>query len=88
MKPKHCHERTLGTETYLSIIANYIVIFLSSHMSLFDRVLAASKVSFFFRLWKLWLDFGGHTHNLEQNFISWQAYLRCSNVKSLYCVSH
>ena len=44
-------------------------------MSLFERVKAAAKVSFFFHLWKLWLHLGVHTYNLATNFISRKTYL-------------
>ena len=46
-------ERTLGTEMYLEICANYIDIFLSPRHDLRARIVKAGKVSFFFRLWKL-----------------------------------
>lgn len=41
--------RTFGTETYISVVALYIDIFLSPHMDLRSRVKAASTVSFFLR---------------------------------------
>jgi hypothetical protein len=53
-------ERTLGTELYLSICADYIDIFLSVSLTLRERVVLASKVSFFFRIWKLWFHHGDH----------------------------
>ena len=46
-------ERTLGIETYLQICANYIDIFLSTSLSLKDRIVLVAKVFFFFRIWKL-----------------------------------
>ena len=73
--PNHWKERTKGIELYLQITASYIDIFLSPHMSLFKRVKAATKVSFFFHLWKLWLHLGVHMYNLATNFISRQTYL-------------
>ena len=73
--PNHRKERTKGTELYLQITALYIDIFLSPHMSLFERVKATAKVSFYFRLWKLWLHLGVHMYNLATNFISRQTYL-------------
>ena len=51
-------ERTLGTELYLSICADYIDIFLSVSLTLRERVVLAGKVSFFFRIWKLWFSHG------------------------------
>jgi hypothetical protein len=48
--PNHRKERTKGTELYLQITASYVDIFLSSHISLFERVKASSKILFFFRL--------------------------------------
>ena len=73
--PTHRNERIKGTEFYLQITASYIDIFLSPHMFLFKRVKATAKVSFFFRLWKLWLHLGVHMYNLATNFISRHAYL-------------
>ena len=75
-------ERTLGTELYLGICADYISIFLSLSLSLRDRVVLASKVSFFFRIWKLWFTYGDHnvggntkTPTLQECFVSNQCYL-------------
>jgi hypothetical protein len=75
-------ERTLGTETYLQICADYIDIFLSASLSLRDRIILAGKVSFFFRIWKLWIkhgdqSVGGNTKNLTaaESFVSNQCYL-------------
>jgi hypothetical protein len=45
------------------------------YLSLFDKCKGTSKVSFFLRLWKLWLHLGTHTYSLKTNFISRQAYL-------------
>ena len=53
-------ERTLGTEYYLQICADYVDIFCSPRHSLRSRIMLAAKVSFFFRLWKLWLKHGFH----------------------------
>jgi hypothetical protein len=53
-------ERTLGTEMYLQICSDYIDIFLSEKLDLRSRVVLASKVSFFFWIWKLWLKHGHH----------------------------
>jgi hypothetical protein len=44
----HHGERTLGSETYLGICADYVDIFLSAKLSLYRRVVLAAKVSFFF----------------------------------------
>ena len=54
------NERTIGTSSYLEICSNYIDIFLLERLDLRSRVVLASKVSFFFRLWKLWLKHGNH----------------------------
>ena len=43
-------ERTLGTEMYLQICADYVDIFLSLSLTLRERVVLAGKVSFFFSL--------------------------------------
>ena len=53
-------ERTLGTELYLEICSNYIDIFCSLRLDLRSRVVLSGKVSFFFRLWRLWLQNGDH----------------------------
>jgi len=60
----------------------YIDIFLSILLSLWQRVVLASKVSFFFRIWKLWFkyedhDVGGNRKipTLQECFLSNQCYL-------------
>ena len=59
---KEVHQgRTLGTESYLEICANYMSIFLFPRLDLRSRIVLASKVSFFFHIWKLWFEFGNHT---------------------------
>ena len=75
-------ERTLGTQMYLQIVSDYIDIFLSLSPTLRERVVLAAKVSFFFRLWKLWFKFGDHsiggntkTLSLQECFVSNQCYL-------------
>lgn len=55
------HERSLGTEVYLCICADYIDIFFSKKHDLRSRIVLASKVSWFFRLWRLWLHYGDHS---------------------------
>ena len=62
---------------YLSICADYIDIFLSVSLTLRQRVVLASKVSFFFRIWKLWFKYGNHavggntkTPTLQECFVS------------------
>ncbi|KAL3690540.1 hypothetical protein R1sor_016849 [Riccia sorocarpa] len=54
-------ERTLGTRLYLEVVADYIDIFYSTKLDLFSRVVNCAKVSFFFRLWRLWLLRDNHT---------------------------
>jgi hypothetical protein len=78
----HHGERTLGSETYLGICANYVDIFISAKLLLYRRVVLATKVSFFFRLWRLWLKHGNHTvggntKSLTQaaSFVSQQCFL-------------
>jgi hypothetical protein len=75
-------ERILGTKMYLQVCADYIDIFLSVTLGLRERIVLASKVSFFFRLWKLWQKHGDHsvrgnTRNLsaQDAFVSNQCYL-------------
>lgn len=75
-------ERTLGMEMYLQIFADYIDIFLSVSLTLREWVVLASKISFFFRLWKLWFKFGDHsiggntkTLTVQECFVSNQCYL-------------
>ena len=78
----HHGERTFGTQTYLAICADYFDIFLSLKLSLYDRVVLAAKVSFFFRLWRLWLKHGDHTVGgntksliQSESFVSQQCFL-------------
>lgn len=75
-------ERTLGTEKYLEICSDYIDIFLSPTLDLRSRIVIASKVSFFFRLWKLWLKHGDHgilgnsrILTVANSFVSQQCFL-------------
>jgi hypothetical protein len=75
-------ERTLDTEMYLQICSDYIDIFLSLSLCLKDRVVLASKVSFFFRIWKLWHKFGDHlvggntkSLTVHESFVSNQCFL-------------
>jgi hypothetical protein len=53
-------ERTLGTEIYLQICGDYIDCFLYVSLDLRARIVLASKVSFFFKIWRLWLQHGDH----------------------------
>ena len=75
-------ERTLGIEMYLEICADYIDIFLSPRHDLRSRIVKAGKVSFFFRLWKLWMKHGNHgvpgnteAVNPKLHFVSQQCFL-------------
>ena len=45
---------------YLHICSDYIDIFVSLSLDLRSRVVLAAKVSFFFRLWNLWLNLDDH----------------------------
>jgi len=54
-------ERCLGAETYLQICAYNIDNFCSPTIDLRAKLVLASKVSFFFWLWRLWLNFGYHS---------------------------
>ena len=89
-------ERTLGTESYLQICANYIDIFCSPRLDLRSRIVFCGKVSFFFRLWRLWLQNGDHSvfGNSQRlvenkNFVSLQCFidiqLSCHFVVLLIC---
>lgn len=89
-------ERTLGSETHLQICAEYIDIFCSQTVDLQGRLVLASKVCFFFRLWKLWLKHSDHSvlgnskQMVEaQHFVSHQCsidiQLSCSFVVLLIC---
>ena len=67
---------------YLQVCTDYIDIFLSVMLDLRERIMLESKVSFFFRLSKLWLKYGDHamggnTRNLnsQESFVSNQCYL-------------
>jgi hypothetical protein len=82
MAPDVHQEQTLGTEMYLQICANYIDIFLSEKLDLKRRVVLTSKVSFFFRLWKLWLQHGdsgvlGNSKPVtaQESFVSQQCFV-------------
>ena len=73
-------EHTLATSSYLD--SNYIDIFLSKCLDQKSRVVLASKMSFFFRLWKLWLKHGDHgvlgnskTLNAQEAFVSQQCFI-------------
>jgi hypothetical protein len=75
-------ERTLGTEIYLQICGDYIDMFLSVRLDLQSRVVLAAKVSFFFRLWKLWIKHGDHgvlgnskSVNAQESFVSQQCFV-------------
>jgi hypothetical protein len=50
----------LGSQVYLSICADYIDIFANTTLTLRERVVLCGKVSFFLRLWRLWLFHGNH----------------------------
>ena len=96
-QPGYPHrERTLGTEFYLEICAAYIDIFCSPRLDLRSRVVLCGKVSFFFRLWRLWLQHGDHgvLGNSQppvqaKNFVSLQCFidiqLSCHFVVLLIC---
>ena len=57
----HVHqEGTLGTKMYLQICGDYIDMFLSIRLDLQSRMVLVAKMSFFFRLWKLWIKHGDH----------------------------
>jgi hypothetical protein len=106
-KTRHClrelreaqdvhRERTLGTEMYLQICADYIDIFLSTKLDLQSRIVLAGKVSFFFRIWRLWLQFGDHSLGgntrkltLSESFVSMQCFfdvqISCHFVVLLIC---
>ena len=80
--PEAHRERTLGTEMYLRICADYIDIFASPVLDVRSRVVLASKVSFFFRLWKLWFSHGNHAignnsvrFKPAENFVNQQCFL-------------
>jgi hypothetical protein len=80
--PEVHQERCLGTLMYLEICSNYIDIFLSESLDLRGMVVLAAKVSFFFRLWKLWLKHGDHgildnskSLNAQESFVSQQCFI-------------
>ena len=66
-------ERTLVTDTYLMIVVDYIDIFVSHSLSLYERVQNYSRVHHFFRLWLCWVQKKYHS-NVNINFISNEAY--------------
>lgn len=51
-------ERTLGTEIYIAICADYLDIFMNPCLTLRERVVLCGKVSFF-------LDFGDYGASME-----------------------
>ena len=80
--PEAHRERPLGTEMYLQICGDYIDIFALPVLDVRRRIVLASKVSFFFRLWKLWFTHGNHavgnnsvTFKPAESFVSQQCYL-------------
>lgn len=89
-------ERTLGTEKYLETCANYVSVFCSPHLDLRSRLVLASKVSIFFRFWKLWFSHGDHgvmgnsrSLSAKDNFMSQQCFvdiqMSCHFVVLLVC---
>ena len=67
---------------YLEIYANYTDIFFSVLLSLQKKIVLVSKVSFFFRIWKMWINhsnhfIGGNTKrcSLHESFIRTQCFL-------------
>jgi hypothetical protein len=62
-----------GTEVYLEIVGDYVDIIASPTMNLRDRVVLASNVMWFLKLWRLFIIHGEHGNDiptLEGNFIS------------------
>ena len=79
--PEAHRERTLSTEMYLQICSDYIDIFASQKLDLRCRIVLAAKVSFFFRLWKLWFAHGNHAvgnnsvrFTARESFVSQQCF--------------
>lgn len=75
-------ERTLGTEMYLQVCGDYIDMFASEVLDLRSRIVLAAKVSFFFRIWKLWFSHGNHAvgnnsvrFTAKESFVSQQCFL-------------
>jgi hypothetical protein len=60
LAPDVHQEKTLANEMYLEICRDYIDIFLSVSLDLKSRIVLASKIFFFFCLWKLWFKNGDH----------------------------
>ena len=80
--PEAHRERTLDTEMYLQICSDYIDIFAFQKLDLRCRIVLAAKVSFFFRLWKLWFAHGNHAmgnnsvrFTARESFVSQQCFL-------------
>ena len=66
---------------YMQICADYIDIFLSPKLDIQSRIVLIGKVSFFFRLWRLWLLFGDHSIGgntkkltMTKSFVSMQCF--------------
>lgn len=71
-------ERTEGTELYLEIVGDYVDIFASSTLNLRERVVLASKVMWFLKLWRLFIAHGDHGDDIPTvgvNFISQQCFI-------------
>ena len=71
-------ERTQGTELYLDIVGDYVDIFASSTLNLRERVVFASKVMWFLKLWRLFIAYGEHGDDIPKvgvNFISQQCFI-------------
>jgi hypothetical protein len=66
------------TEVYLEIVGDYVDIFSSPTMNLLDKVVLASKVMWFLKLWQLFIlhrEHGNDIPTLEWNFISQQCFI-------------
>jgi hypothetical protein len=75
-------ERTLDTQTYLSICNNYIDLFMSPLLDLRSKIVVATRGFFFLRLWRLWIKHGSHgvggnsmTITLADCFVSNQCFI-------------
>lgn len=80
--PKAHREGTLGTEVYVADMWQLYQLFASPVFDVRSKIVLASKVYFFFKLWMLWFTHGNHavgnnsvTFKPVESFVSQQCFL-------------
>jgi hypothetical protein len=66
-------EDVIGTRVYLLIGWTFVEIFCSFEASLYQRVVYASKVNNFLRIWRWWI-YQSDTYNITDNFLTKQCF--------------